>query len=392
MRYVYVIQQYLPRIGGAEIAVERQMQALQAQGHTAELVTLRLESAWARHEIVHGIPVTRVGGIFWRGRLRLRSALMLVALARMALALWPRLRRTDVVHVSMIAPFSALAAMLARWRKLPVLLMIHTLVPTTQAEPGPQRLLAGPLDPDLACLQVPASRIPVDEIDVLRHFYPWLAGWALRALQQPHVQALALTTAMRDHLVSLGFAPGQIQIVPNRVGPAAFAVERRVSAPPQVLCIARHSYEKGIDILLQAWAIVQQQRPDARLILLGDGPLHDQLQAMARHLGIAASVEFRGAMRATPPLMAEAACFVQPSRWEGFGLALVEAMAAGIPCVSTRVGIVGEMAPAPAEQPLLVVEGPQAMAEAILRLLNHPESATRIGQAGQAVARARYQQ
>ena len=391
MRYLFVIQQYLPRIGGAEIVLERQMLALQAEGHTVEMVTLRLEHSWPQHEVRNGIPITRIGGVFWRGKLRLKSALMLVVLARLTLTLWPRVGRADVVHCSMIGPLSALGALIAHRRGRPVVLMIHMVVPVP-VSPGPQRLMAGTLDPALPCLQVPPHAQAVGDFAVLQRDYPWLRRWASRHLQADHVHVVALTDGMRDYLISQGFAPDHISVIPNTVPSAAFDIMRQVSTPPMVLCVARHSYEKGIDILLHAWHTVAAQCPDARLILIGDGAIHAQLREIAERLGIAASVEFRGGTPDVRSALAVVTCCVQPSRWEGFGVALIEAMAAGVPCVTTPVGVVNELMHDGAAQGFLVVDTPEAMATAILQLSNDPALARTIGMAGQQIVRDRFTQ
>ena len=99
------------------------------------------------------------------------------------------------------------------------------------------------------------------------------------------------------------------------------------------LAIARLSSEKGVDLLLEAWARSRQPQT-ARLCILGDGPLRAQLEALAEELGVHETVEFAGFVSDKAPYWKSASAFVLSSRREGFPNALCEAMAAGLACVS----------------------------------------------------------
>jgi|SRR6185436_8580224 len=104
---------------------------------------------------------------------------------------------------------------------------------------------------------------------------------------------------------------------------------------PVIMTAARLVRQKGIDTLLHAFRIVCHHI-DARLVILGTGPLREDLQALANKLGISEKVEFRGFHPEPWLLFAEADYYVLASRWEGFGHTLVEAMAAGVPVIATN--------------------------------------------------------
>ena len=93
-----------------------------------------------------------------------------------------------------------------------------------------------------------------------------------------------------------------------------------------VICVSRLRYEKGIDVLLQAWRLVQQQDPLARLIIVGGGPLAQQFLSMTEALGIGGSVEFTGVQNDVAGQLRRGGLAVLPSRWEGMPNALLEAM------------------------------------------------------------------
>jgi glycosyltransferase involved in cell wall biosynthesis len=100
-----------------------------------------------------------------------------------------------------------------------------------------------------------------------------------------------------------------------------------------ILCVASLEVRKGHDTLLRAINLI----PEIILVLAGDGPLLKQLHALADELGIAARVQFLGKRMDVPQLLKAADLYVQPSRVDGFGIAALEAMAAGMPIVASDV-------------------------------------------------------
>lgn len=132
-----------------------------------------------------------------------------------------------------------------------------------------------------------------------------------------------------------------------RNGVDAEAARRLASAPaphrwmgdvtPVVIAIGRLHAQKNLALLLEAFAIVRHARP-ARLVVLGTGPAatRDRLAALAARLGIASDTLFAGETDNVFAWLARAAVFALPSRWEGSSLALLEALAVGIPVVATR--------------------------------------------------------
>ncbi|MCY2933367.1 MAG: glycosyltransferase family 4 protein [Planctomycetota bacterium] len=94
---------------------------------------------------------------------------------------------------------------------------------------------------------------------------------------------------------------------------------------------------KGLDTLLDAWPEVLFLNKDARLRIIGDGPLQQTLQEQAQRLGISGSVDFSGALANAAEELGQADLFVLPSREEGLSIALLEAMALGLPVVVSDI-------------------------------------------------------
>ena len=140
------------------------------------------------------------------------------------------------------------------------------------------------------------------------------------------------------------WTPPRCSLIANGIDTARFAsAPAPPSGSPRIGCVARLSPEKGIDRLLEAFAGVLRQVPYARLAIAGDGPARGQLEARAHELTLGGAVEFLGYREDVSPVLGSLDLFVLPSLTEGIPLALLEAMAAGLPVIATAVGGVPEV-------------------------------------------------
>ncbi|MGW0705287.1 glycosyltransferase family 4 protein [Streptomyces sp. NPDC002643] len=144
---------------------------------------------------------------------------------------------------------------------------------------------------------------------------------------------------------------------------------------PLVVCVGRLCRQKGQDVLLAAWDTVRRRVPEARLVLVGDGPDGARLRARAP-----SGVLFAGGVADAAPWYQAADLVVLPSRWEGMALAPLEAMACGRPVVLTEVDGARESLP-PGHAPV-PVEDPDALAGEIVRLLLDPLLRESLGDQG----------
>jgi len=155
------------------------------------------------------------------------------------------------------------------------------------------------------------------------------------------------------------------------------------------VCVARFFPQKNHPLLLQAFARGPAADPRARLLLVGTGPLVPQGQAEAKRLGITDKVHFLGLRSDIPDLLSAMDAFVLSSDWEGTPVAMLEAMAAGLPCIATTVGGVAELIHN-GKEGLLVQRGDAAgIANAMMILLHNADLRRSMGAA--AAARAREQ-
>ncbi|BCL20565.1 glycosyltransferase [Streptomyces tuirus] len=208
----------------------------------------------------------------------------------------------------------------------------------------------------------------------------WGARWAARVV--------CVSEAERRRGVEAGVR-GRWSVVPNgidveRFRPADAAAVRARLLPegdprgPLVVCVGRLCRQKGQDVLLTAWESVLRRVPGARLVLVGDGPDHGRLRALAP-----GSVLFAGDVADVVPWYQAADLVVLPSRWEGMALAPLEAMACGRPVVVTDVGGARESLP-PGLLPHCLVPSPApaALATAVAGLLPDPRLRAALGDQG----------
>jgi phosphatidylinositol alpha-mannosyltransferase len=186
--------------------------------------------------------------------------------------------------------------------------------------------------------------------------------------------------------------PGAVlEIVPNGVDLALFseAVPRAdLPAGRRILWVNRLDPQKGFPIALAAFSKVLVEVPEATLVVVGEGKDREALKLLT---GPAlARVEMRGAVpnEQVPSYLAAGDVFVSPAvGQESFGIALVEAMAAGLPVVATDIPGYREVVSNDVEGLLVPPRDPEALAAGLVRVLGSPELAARLGGAGQERAR-----
>ena len=169
-------------------------------------------------------------------------------------------------------------------------------------------------------------------------------------------------------------APATVR--PHAPAPEAPAPDApSATGPPTVLAAGRLTAQKGFDTLLAAAATWRDMDPAPLLVIAGEGPLSATLRTQAASLDVAA--RFPGHRDDLPALLAEAAVFVLPSRWEGQPLVLQEALRAGAPIVATRAGGIPDLTGADAAL-LVPPDDPAGLAAAVRSVLTDPALAARL--------------
>ncbi len=146
---------------------------------------------------------------------------------------------------------------------------------------------------------------------------------------------------------------------------------------PTIVSVGRLAQAKGYHILLEAAKRVASEFPAVQFEIAGEGELLEELTALRTRLGLTENVKFLGFVEDMHSLFVRATAFVMPSIWEGLPLALLEAIAAGVPVVATSVGEVPRVLGNGKYGWLVPVRSPHALAKAIVELLQNPQEAER---------------
>lgn len=188
---------------------------------------------------------------------------------------------------------------------------------------------------------------------------------------------------LADQLVnSIGIPENRVTVIENGVCPrddVAGVREKNL-----VLCVARYVEVKDLEMLLKAFGLVLGTVPDARLQLVGEGELENELRRLADTLGIADSVEFAAPSTDVGPYYDRASVFALSSKAEGTPNVLLEAGAAGLPAVATAVGGVPDVVDDGRTGLLVPPHSAERMAEALCELLSSDEKREAMGDAARA--------
>lgn len=154
--------------------------------------------------------------------------------------------------------------------------------------------------------------------------------------------------------------------------------------------VGKFKKAKNHFLLIESFAIALEKEPKLRLVLVGDGSLRRRVEERVKQLGLSGKVVFLGWREDVSSVLNNSDIFVLSSAWEGFGMVLVEAMAAGKPVVATKVGGVPEVVEEGLAGILVPPQDPVALAEAILTLAENKDLRKIMGQKGEEIAKKKF--
>lgn len=265
-------------------------------------------------------------------------------------------------------------------------------------ETGADLLHAHFIDTDLlGFLASRFARVPMVE-HVYRYPYPEARRHSLRyrIMAAGLSKMICVSAFVRDHLQQVTkLPPERFEVVFNGIDHAGFAdrmsmpqkqaLKRSIGLGKDDFVIGNVSHlavDKGHECLLKAGLVVLMRKPHVKLLIVGEGPLNNDLRALSRRLGIADNVVFAGKRADVPDLLSCMDIFAFPTLTESFGLCLIEAMASGRPVIATDDGSAPELIINDREGILIPPGDEKALAQAILRLMDDPELAKRLARAG----------
>ena len=354
IRVMFVIDE-LCEMGGAERVLIQMIRRLPRERYEPVLATFRIDRSLPFLDEVdcplHVVPLRRTYG--WSG---LRAAVVLRRLMRE--------HRTEI---------------------------LHTFFETSDLWAGAIARLCG----------VPVQISSRRDMGILRS---WKHKLAYRLLSGQFAQVQCVSGQVRQYAVSTdGLAAGRVVTIHNglpesRIQPDQGREEARRAlglekASHVVSTVAHIRRVKGVDVFVKMAARLAARYPEAVFLVAGENhqPAHyAELQAMVAASGLEGNVRFLGGLNDVSHLLHASDVFCMLSRNEGLSNAILEAMAAGVPCVATRVGGNPELVEPGANGMLVANEDDEAAAEAVSFLFDRPEEAARMGENGQARVRDRF--
>ena len=244
-------------------------------------------------------------------------------------------------------------------------------------------------------------------------FHEYLSPWRTRlyALLERYAARLCDVIAVDSECVrARGLAckvaaPDRIRVIPmgidtERFDPAKYrAVRESIRAelglaPGSTVigAVARFVPDKGLDTLLRAVSILAKKFPQLQCLLIGDGPLREELGNLSARLGLVRRIVFAGYRTDIPRVLAVMDLYMLPTRREGFGVAFAEAMSMEVPVITSRIAPLDGIIVDGRTGVLAEVGDPEAFARAAAPLLEHPELRQRMGQAGRRHVVERFEQ
>jgi glycosyltransferase involved in cell wall biosynthesis len=209
---------------------------------------------------------------------------------------------------------------------------------------------------------------------------------------------ICVSDALRHSLLKdFGFPAGRVKTIHNGVSISEFVpsddcgsdVRERLGCGQDefvLVCVARLSEQKRIDVLLEALARVLREGFGCKCIIVGDGPGRNQLREQARSIGLSGHVFFEGFHEDVRPYLQAGSAFILTSDTEGLPLSILEAMACGLPSIVTDVGGNAELITHRVHGMIVPRESVDAIAEAISYLANHPEERAQMAKMARAKA------
>jgi L-malate glycosyltransferase len=203
---------------------------------------------------------------------------------------------------------------------------------------------------------------------------------------------VAISRAISELLIDSGTPRERVVIIPSAVDFAALDKAPTLTESPfpgqrLVGCVAQMTSEKGVTVLARAWAAVSAAIPEARLVIVGDGPERAEVERILTHDGVAATVHLTGFRSDVASWLKAFSCYVQPSLQEGLGSTAIDALALALPTVASRVGGLPEVVLADNGGLLVPPNDPAALAGSIVNLLRDRTTAQRLGEHGRAHVR-----
>lgn len=349
-RITFWSELFHPYVGGVELLARKLLPPLTERGYEVSVITSHNDLKLPDFERLDNIEVHRLA---FRKALRGGDSKEILSLVAQTRRLLQELQ-PDLVHLNGVGSSAAIFWSAKGGRELPALVTLHN-------EPLPSQL---------------DSRSSLFARSLMR------AHWTTAVSTPVLACARQLVPEITD----------RSSVVYNFVTDTGKPIPPLPFDPPTILSFGRMVRDKGFDLTLRAFAIIEKQLPEVRLILGGDGPEREGLSRLAAELGISGKVQFTGLVE--PALVDDiidtATVVAMPSRREGLPLAGIQAAMRGRPIVATPAGGLTDLVLDGTTGIMVEHEAPARLAKALGKLLTRPDEAARLGAASRRHATATF--
>jgi len=209
-----------------------------------------------------------------------------------------------------------------------------------------------------------------------------IPNWLWRKIHTTPDLVTAISTALAERAKKLGARQDRVVIIPNGVDLALAKDSRAEPITGRIVCVARLSWEKGLDFLVKAMPEVVAEFPQAHLVLVGEGDKRQEIECLAKELNLGDKVKLLGKLPHEKTLkeIGKSEIFICPSLAEGLGIVFIEAQACGVPVIGTCVGGIPDVICDNETGLLVEPRSSEAISQALKKMFGNEELRQRLKQ------------
>ena len=358
MNILFTSRYFYPFVGGTEKQALSLASSLVKKGVNVKIITSRFEKKWAKHEIMDEVEVIRL----FSPRIKVLGAF--VFLFCLAVYLIKYRKKFSLIHTFQIGYTSSLSILLAN-------------------------LLRKPSVIKLACSGWGGD---------IQRARKTLYGKIFLFMAKKASSVITLSSTIEGELIEEKIDPSKTKLIHNGVDLERFKkiegksqLRKKLEIPDKksIIYTGRLVYQKGIDVLICSFSKLNGET-GCQLIIIGDGPERQNIVRLIDHYQLSKSVILIDEVDGVDSYLNVADVFVLPSRFEGLSNSLLEAMACGLPVISTRVGGSVGVINEGINGLLVDVDNKEQLSQTISKVLNNFSLATSLGESARKTIEANY--
>ena len=358
MNIFFTIRYFYPFVGGTEKQALTLASSLVKKGIQVKIITSRFERKWQKREIIDDVEIVRLCSP------RIKGLGAFIFLCCLAGYLIKYRMNFSLIHTFQIGYTSSFSILLAKFLRKPSVIK-------------------------LACSGCGGD---------IQRARKTLYGKMFLFMAKKTSRIITLSSTIERELIEEKIDPSKIKLVHNGVDLVRFKeiegksqLRKKLGIPDKksIIYTGRLVYQKGIDVLIRSFSKLNGEA-DCQLIIIGDGPERENIVRLIDHHQLSKSIILIDEVDAVASYLNAADVFVLPSRFEGLSNSLLEAMACGLPVISTRVGGSVDTIENGIDGLLVDVDNEEQLSQAISKVLNNFSLAASLGENARKTIEASY--